>query len=100
MRQRSSTWTKPPRSVQADAGGLEPEALALGATAHRDQHAVEALGAPALESASISEPVSRSAVTLRPEVDRREQLVHPALERLDEVAIHAGQQAVRHLDQR
>src|SRR5439155_276788 len=83
-----------------DTRRLETQLRADGAAPDGDEHAVEGGGVPLAEARLDLRSLLVERRHLRAETDLHEELFAMARERLDEVAVHAGQEAVGHLDER
>src|SRR5713226_1471095 len=86
--------------VGPGARRLETELRADGAPPDGDEHAVEGDGVALAEARLDLRSLLVQRRHLRAETDLHEELLAMARERLDEVAVHAGQEAVGHLDER
>ena len=88
--------------IDLDFGVLQAQAVAVGPAAHREQHAAELphlLRSPsASKVASIASFLSTRRRSFAPSMDRLELLLESFVQRADQVAVGAGQQAVGHSD--
>src|SRR5215472_8450301 len=80
-------------------GRLETQRFRDGAPADRHQHAVEGLGRLALDGGLDGAGTRLEGGDLTAEVDSREELLAAPGQRLHEIAVHAGEEAFRQLDE-